>query len=72
MTTNQMTINGFTFKVCNTENSFSERYYQATNGEVTITSKSLQYLIGKVKKLPFTFVCIGENYNPTKSQYCPF
>lgn len=46
-----MTINGFTFKVCNAEGSFSERFYEATNGQIVLTSKSLNYLIKKVKKL---------------------
>jgi hypothetical protein len=49
--TTPMTINGFTFKVCNAEKSFSERYYQATNGQVVLTAKNLNYLVKKVKKI---------------------
>jgi len=49
--TTAMTINGFTFKLCNGEKSFSERYYQATNGTIVLTSKSLNYLVKKVKKI---------------------
>lgn len=67
-----LTINGFTFTVCNTSAPLSERYYTATNGEVTITSTSLQYLIRKIKRLPFTFTYIGEKYNPANSTVCPF
>lgn len=46
-----MTINGFTFKACNSDLSFSERYYEATNGKYVITAKRLDYLVRKVKKL---------------------
>lgn len=49
--TTAMTINGFTFKLCNGEKSFGERYYQATNGTIVLTSKSLNYLVKKVKKI---------------------
>lgn len=49
--TTPMTINGFTFKVCNTERPLNERYYEATNGQVVVTSKSLNYLIKKIKKI---------------------
>lgn len=45
-----MTIKGFTFKVCNGDRPLSERYYEATNGQVVLTSKSLDYLIKKIKK----------------------
>lgn len=46
-----MTINGFTFKACNSDLSFSERYYEATNGQIVLTAKRLDYLVKKVKKL---------------------
>lgn len=68
--TTPLTINGFTFKVY--EHNTANKHYQATNGEVTITSKSLQYLIRKIKKLPFTFTYTGEKYHLVNSQSCPF
>lgn len=43
-----MTINGFTFKVLNHDTA--AKRYEATRGDVTLTSKSLDYLIKKVKK----------------------
>jgi len=43
-----MMINGFTFKVHNHDTS--AKYYEAVRGDVVLTSKSLDYLIKKVKK----------------------
>lgn len=51
MNTTPLTINGFTFKVLNLDASISERRYEATNGTIVLTSKSLNYLIKKVKKI---------------------
>jgi hypothetical protein len=46
-----MTINGFTFRIDFTMGVNSRRY-EACRGEVVLKSKSLDYLIRKVKKYP--------------------
>lgn len=46
-----MTVKGFTFRVCNADRPLNERHYEATNGQVVLTSKSLNYLIKKIKKI---------------------
>lgn len=46
-----MTINGFTFRIDFTTGVYNRRY-EARRGEVVLKSKSLDYLIRKVKKYP--------------------
>jgi len=43
-----MTINGFIFRVHNHDTS--AKYYEAIRGDVVLKSRSLDYLIKKVKK----------------------
>jgi hypothetical protein len=45
-----MTINGFTFYVIQTGERIADRRYEARRGDVVLTSKSLEYLVKKVKK----------------------
>lgn len=43
--------NGFTFYVVRTSYDTKDHRFEATNGVITIKSKSLQYLVKKVKKI---------------------
>lgn len=47
-----MRVNGFTFKSVDCGPRIEDRRYEAHRGELVIKSKSLDYLIKKVKKLP--------------------
>lgn len=46
-----ITINGFTFRIDFTMGVYNRRY-EARRGEVVLKSKSLDYLVRKVKKYP--------------------
>lgn len=48
--TKPMMINGFTFQTF--QHDTPQKYYQAIRGDVVFKSKSLDYLIKKVKNFP--------------------